>query len=160
MSGEIAGDKPDLSAVTDREAAAQSGVAHGDVLLAFSEAAVTGTEEELSSARSAVVDAMGEEAMVDAAAIIGNFQRMVRIADSTGIPLDAPLAAFSAGVRADIGIDDFGSARNTRKSGPLGRAFARLVAPIAVPVARMLTRRMMPAGDRPDPGTEPPVDRT
>jgi hypothetical protein len=143
VSGEIAGDKPDLSAVTDREAAAQSGVEHGDVLLAFSEAAVTGTEEELSSARSAVVDAMGEEAMVDAAAIVGNFQRMVRIADSTGIPLDAPLATLSAGVRADIGIDTFGSARNTPRSGPLARAFARVAGPILVPLARVFMRRIM-----------------
>jgi len=130
------------------------------VLLAFSEAAVTGTEEELSSARSAVVEAMGEEAMVDAAAIIGNFERMVRIADSTGIPLDKPVAAFSAGIRADIGIDEFGSARNTPKSGVVARAVARLAGPIVVPIARMVARRMMPAGDRSGPEQEPPTDGT
>jgi len=143
VSGEISGETPDLSAVTDGGASAQSGIAHGEVLVAFAEAAVAGTGEDLARARSAVVDAMGPDAMVDAAAIIGNFQRMVRIADSTGIPLDAPLARLSADVRADIGIDTFGSARNTPQSGPLTRAFARLAGPIMGPMARLLTRRIM-----------------
>ena len=56
-------------------------------------------------AREAVKDELGENAMVDAAAVIANFQRMVRIADSTGIPLGEGLEGFSAQTREQLGFN-------------------------------------------------------
>ena len=44
-------------------------------------------------------------ALVDAAAVVGNFERMVRIADGTGIPLDKPVAMVSADMREELGLD-------------------------------------------------------
>jgi hypothetical protein len=53
------------------------------------------------------VDAVGEAGMIDAAAVIAGFNGITRIADATGIPLEAPKAEQTAGLRADLGIDRF-----------------------------------------------------
>jgi hypothetical protein len=131
------GARYDLHAVTDAEAAGQSGVAHERELLALAEAVVRGGEPEMRAARAAAVHAIGAESFVEAAAVAANFERMVRIADATGIPLDAPLDAISASMRADLGIDDFASAANTPAISPLRLILGRVLAP--------LSRFMMPA---------------
>lgn len=128
MSSETQGADVDIQAVT-REGAT-SGVPHGDVLTAFAEASVRGDEPALARAREALRDAMGPAAVVDAAGVIGNFQRMVRIADGTGIPLDRPVAVFSADLRQELGIDEFGAAGNTPAVGGLARFVARLARPL------------------------------
>ena len=89
-----------------------SGVEHGDVLLRFSDAAV-GRTPDLAQAREALHGAMGPEAVVDCAATIANFQRMVRIADGCGIPLDSFSRRESEKWRDDLGIDYFRSRGNT-----------------------------------------------
>ena len=38
---------------------------------------------------------------------------MVIFADGTGIPLDAPMAMVTAGIRDKLGINNFASAENT-----------------------------------------------
>ena len=45
--------------------------------------------------------------MIDAAGVIANFQRMMRIADSPGIPLDARMDALTADLRSELGINRF-----------------------------------------------------
>ena len=45
--------------------------------------------------------------MVDAAAVASNFQRMVRIADATGIPLGEGLEAMSQEVREELDLGRF-----------------------------------------------------
>ena len=60
----------------------ESGVEGGAVLLGFADAVLGGDTAEISRCRALVVDVLGEAAMVDAAAVIANFQRMVRIASS------------------------------------------------------------------------------
>ncbi len=76
---------------------------HGATLVAFAEAIVTGSEA-LEATRTAVVDAMGPTAMVDAAGVASNFERMVRIAGSTGIELGDRLKRGSADARAELGL--------------------------------------------------------
>jgi hypothetical protein len=82
-----------------------SGIPFGDELSAFAEALVVGSDQELDKKRQSVVDAMGAEAMVDAAGVASNFERMVRIADATGIPLGGGLEEFSSEVRLELGLD-------------------------------------------------------
>ena len=77
---------------------------HGAELGAFAEAIVTGAET-LGRSRAAVVEALGPEAMVDAAGVASNFERMVRIADSTGIELGDLLEQASADVRTALGLE-------------------------------------------------------
>ena len=87
-SSEIEGTEVNLSALTETDAADASGVEHGSLLIAFAEAMVGKDDAALAQARDAVVQTLGPEVMVDAAGVASNFERMVRIADSTGLPLD------------------------------------------------------------------------
>ena len=89
-----------------------SGVEHGDVLLRYSDAAV-GRTSDLADAREALHEAMGHDAVVDCAATIANFQRMVRIADGCGIPLDPFSQQESEKWREGLGVDNFRSWGNT-----------------------------------------------
>jgi hypothetical protein len=61
----------------------------------------------------------------------------VRIADGAGISLDEPLAFVTSGLRADLGIDRFASAANTRRAGALARALSRLRVPFT---SRLMAR--------------------
>ena len=70
-----------------------------------------------------------------------NFQRMVRIADGSGIPLDAPMAMITADIRDELGINEFSSANLTQKVGPVKRVLGKVMAMI-LPV---LFRRMAKA---------------
>jgi glycerol-3-phosphate responsive antiterminator len=64
-------------------------VEFADKLMEFATAVATRDESILASSRAKLLHAANAAVLVDAAAVAGNFQRMVRIADSTGIPLDA-----------------------------------------------------------------------
>ncbi len=90
--------------------AVDSQVPGGAELVALVEAALT-EPAALPAARAAVADALGTEALVDAAGVIGNFQRMVRIADATGIPVDAGTAAVTESLREELKLNEFVSAR-------------------------------------------------
>ena len=65
-----------------------TGIAHGDLLVAYAEAVVGDDEATLNAARDALLAAMGPEALVDAAATVASFNSVVRVASATGIPLD------------------------------------------------------------------------
>ena len=117
--------------MTDDSVASASGVAHAEILLDFAEAAVAGDDQTLATARSQLLEALGPEALVDAAAVVGNFQRMVRIADATGIPLDAPMQLLTEDLRAELGLDRFGSAANTPTASSGRLALGRVLKPLA-----------------------------
>lgn len=136
----MAGKTLDVGAVTDDAAAPGSGIAHAPALLAFAEATVQGGEAELAKARQVLLDAVGSDGLVDAAAVVGNFERMTRIADATGIPLDAPVNALGEDLQDRLGLKDFGSARNTAEPGALARALAPALRRVAVPLFRLLYR--------------------
>jgi len=140
-SGEISGSNVDVAAVTDDDAAAGSGIAHAATLLAFAEAAVKGSDAALNSARGRLLDAVGPECLVDAAAVVSNFERMVRIADSTGIPLDAPVTAMSEDLRANLGLNDFHSSANTPNMGAFGRFLGRNLRPLTRIAFRLIGSR-------------------
>ena len=89
-----------------------SGVEHGEALLRYADAAV-GRTPDLGESRDALNVAMGPDAVVDCAATIANFQRMVRIADGCGIPLDSFSRRESEKWRDGLGIDGFRSRTNT-----------------------------------------------
>ena len=121
-----------------------SGVRAGEELLALAEAVVTGDEGAIAAARERVRRALGDAATVDAAAVIGNYERMVRIADGTGIPLDRPMALMTANLGAEIGIDRFATAANTPPVNAfqrmLGRGMTRM-APLVLWLLRARYRR-------------------
>ena len=93
--------------MTDHEAAASSGVEHGSLLIAFAEALVGDDHAALPHARQAVIEALSPAALVDAAGVASNFERMVRIADATGIQLDARMEVLSQEVRDQLHLECF-----------------------------------------------------
>jgi hypothetical protein len=147
VSGELEGARYDLHALTAGQTAAPVGVPHERELVALAEAVVRGGDTELADARRAALAALGEEGFVAASAVAANFERMDRIADATGIPLDAPLDAISVGLRAELGLDAFASAANTPRGSWARRSLGRALAPFArflLPVFAAHARRSGP----------------
>lgn len=107
-----------------------SGIAGAKELIEFAEAALGDDAISIRQARERVSESLGEAAMIDAAGIIANFQRMVRIADGTGIPLDPPMAAMTSDIRSQLGINQYGSAGNTPTPGLVSRVLARVARPL------------------------------
>lgn len=64
-------------------------------------------EARLAAARAAVIDAVGEAGFVDAAAIASAFNAIDRVADSTGMPLSDQVLEETAGIREELGLNDF-----------------------------------------------------
>jgi hypothetical protein len=109
---------------------------------------VGGDDAALAEARELLRAAAGPAALVDAAAVTSNFERMVRIADATGVPLDAPVAMLTADVRRELGIDRFAASASTPAPSRTARALGRWLAPWAprllwlrAQVSRWLDRR-------------------
>ena len=142
-SAEVTGNTLDPSAVTNPGRALASGIAHAEELSAFVDAFVAANgEAEMAATRSAVEHKLGPDRLVDVASVASNFQRMVRIADSTGSPVDAPMDILSSDMRAELGIDAFGSSANTPKPGVLHRAIGALLRPVAIPLMVLVSKRM------------------
>ena len=89
-----------------------SGVPHGSLLTDFAEAAVRQTDA-LPGLRRQIVSELGLQQLVDAAGVVANFQRMVRIADGCGIPLDEFTRDATDDCREELGLHQYASAANT-----------------------------------------------
>jgi hypothetical protein len=93
-----------------------SGVACGDVLVELVDAVMEPDEARRTAARAAVVEALGPQALIDAAAVIAMFHQADRVADGAGIPLDEPLALMTRDLRSELGVERFTSAANTPRA--------------------------------------------
>ena len=129
----------DLAAITRDASGEVAGVSHGAELVAYADAVVA-RSKDVTATRKAVQESLGNAEVVDAAAVIANFQRMVRIADGTGISIDAPLDVMSADLRHEIGINAYSSAEGRGKNGALRR--------LAAPLLRRLAARALRARSR------------
>lgn len=134
-----------MSAIRDgASSAAGSGVADAELLVSFAEAVVAHDEPELADLRPKLIDAVGPGGFLEAATVAANFQRMVRIADSTGIPQETPVLALAGDVIEDLGLRSFPSANNTPKEGLGTKILGRLVRPFAAKVMTAAAKRMGP----------------
>ena len=124
----------DLEAITKGAGDEVAGIAFGAELIAYADAVVA-RSTDVPETRDAVHKSMGDAGVVDAAAVIANFQRMVRIADGTGIAIDGPLDVLSADIRHEIGINEFPSAEGRGRNGTLRR--------LAAPLMRLAMARFM-----------------
>ena len=103
----------DIQGVNGDAAAAAQGIQYGAELMSFAEAVATRDEAGLQSARQQLLDRAGPAVLVDAAGVAANFQRMVRIADSMGIPVDNMDTELGKGVREELELFQFASAQNS-----------------------------------------------
>jgi hypothetical protein len=137
-SSELEGREVDVAAVTGRARdGAGGGVPQGELLVAFAEATVGTDDAALARARQSLLSGLGPAALVDAAAVTSNFERMVRIADATGIPLDAPVAALTSALRRELGIDRYAAAAQTPSPGHVARVLARFARPFLPRLLRL-----------------------
>jgi hypothetical protein len=88
-----------------------TGVPAAHELIALAEAAIAGEPRSLDRARAAVAKRVGQDALIDAAAVIAGFDGITRIADATGIPLEPSRAAETVDLRAQLAIDEFMAAK-------------------------------------------------
>jgi len=102
-SAEIGSQSVDLRSVTDRTI--DPGIAGGAELVDLVDAVLL--RGDAAAARTAVLDALGSEALVDAAGVIGNFQMMNRVAEGTGMPVGSGSLARTEALRSRLGLDRF-----------------------------------------------------
>ena len=115
---EATGEEIDLDGITDPACTEIKGIPYSEVLLKFANALMQRDDEALAKARNALVKEMGAAAMIDAAAVASNQQRMVRIADATGIPLESmgdEMDAMAEEMNEQLGINDYLSKANSGK---------------------------------------------
>ena len=105
-SSKISNDAVELSDVTLGLSDATE-IPHAAILVEFAEAVVRRDVPNIAAARNAVFETLGNDATVDAAAIIAGFHGFVRIADAIGIPYqtaargeDVPELREQAGISA------------------------------------------------------------
>ena len=96
----------DLKALTS-DGPGDSGVPSGGLLADFTEAVLGNSESRLVIARQRLGSKLGDGGLVDASAVIANYNALDRVADATGIPLEAAKEANTAELRAVLGINDF-----------------------------------------------------
>ncbi len=107
----------DIQSINGNSTAATT-IKHGSELMAFAEAVAGRNAQDLLSNRQRLLAAAGPAVLVDAAGVAANFQRMVRIADATGIPVDDMTTELGQSVRADLALERFASAQNTLAANP------------------------------------------
>ncbi len=132
-----------VTAVTSEDGLG-SGVPHGDILTQLVNATLGDNLSELERARQAVVDELGIDGLIDAAGIIATFTMQNRVADATGLPLDAPMELGSRGFREDLGVNQFQAASYIKRGG-WGRAIlSKIIEPLLPTMMRLMARRKKP----------------
>ncbi|MDE0952425.1 MAG: hypothetical protein OSA45_14230 [Halioglobus sp.] len=137
LSADIAQQDVDLQIINGQ---GNDDILHGHELMQFAEAVARRDNTALQTSRNALLEAAGSQVLVDAAAVAGNFQRMVRIADATGIPVDGLMNALSGSITEELDLHRFASAQHTPQQNTLQKL-------VGVPV-RFLLQRVVRAGKR------------
>jgi len=96
-------------------------IPHGALLVGFADAALGPDDRRLADTQASIRAAMGDAALVDAAAIVATFNAIDRVADATGIPIEPAKAQSTADIRAALGINTFAESRG-EVAGPRGYA--------------------------------------
>lgn len=107
-SGRHTGDDYDLTAIVE-EGGTGGGIAAAAALGTYADAFFDGGTG-FAAARDRLHAEIGDAALVDAAGVLAIFNAVVRIADATGIPLEAQKAEMSEDFRDALGIGDYPSA--------------------------------------------------
>ncbi len=103
----------DLQGVNGDAASAAMGIEYGAELMSFAESLAQRDEPGLARSRTALRQAAGDKVLVDAAGVAANFQRMVRIADSIGIPFDNMQSDFANSIQTELNLARFASAQHS-----------------------------------------------
>ena len=138
-SSEMAGTRPDLQAVT-AGSDVDPGIDAGVPLLQFADAVIGRDPAAITRAREALVAAVGPTGAVDAAGVVGNFERMNRIADAIGIPQDAPMLGAVDDISDQLGLRRFASASHSAEPSGLQRMLGAVIRKLLPYAARIAAR--------------------
>ena len=127
-SVKLSGGSIDFDGLTDPSCTEIRGVPNSHELLQFTNACLGDDAAALAATREALVDNMGSGALVDTVGVISNFQRMVRIADATGIPSADAMLVMSEDLREQLGINRYVSAANSEQPPFFQRLLLKFVA--------------------------------
>ena len=89
------------------EGASDGGIPNGGLLIRFADAVLTGSDADLASVRLEIAETMGGAAVADTAAVAALFDAIDRVADATGIEMEAAKAEATVDFRRQIGVDEF-----------------------------------------------------
>lgn len=103
------GTPADLAAIA--EGVGDGGLPFGAELVAFADAVGGFDDVVLQEARERLRAAAGDAFMIDAAAVLANFEMMTRVADGTGARFPADTAVQRAAFGERLDIASFTSAR-------------------------------------------------
>ncbi len=88
-------------------------IPHAAALVGFADAVAARDDGRTATAREALRKTLGEEGLVDAAAVVGAFHGFVRIADAIGIPYTTAAQGRDAPeIRSRAGVNDFPRVRH------------------------------------------------
>lgn len=104
-----------MGLVLDPSSTGEVGVPAGRELLNFANAVEW--NDDVASRRSDLLDAVGTDGLLEAAATIGIFNGLIRVADGTGIQLDDGLKEASAEDRQYLDLNLYHGAANTPNVG-------------------------------------------
>ena len=117
-SMQAGGKEVDVRGVT-RGFGETAGIPHAAALEEFADAVVTADAGRTARARESLRRLLGEEGLVDAAAIVGAFHGFVRVADATGIPYTTAAQGRDApDIRSRAGVNDFYRVREDLRGHP------------------------------------------
>lgn len=106
----------DIQGINGDADSAARGIEFGPELMRFAEGVAERNAQKLADARAELLARAGQDVVVDAAGVAANFQRMTRIADSIGIPVDNMENEVGMEVREALGLERFQSAQNSSVS--------------------------------------------
>ena len=104
VSGQQTGKKYDLRPVMDGNVGNLK-LPSGNLLNDFVEGMCNRDLARVSKSRATLVDTLGEQAMVDAAATIAAFNAYPRMANATGIPLEDAKKEATLEMREELGLE-------------------------------------------------------
>lgn len=103
----------DLEGLADTDCKEIAGLKNSKILIEYADVFMTRDAAQLAVMCEKLEKEMGAGALVDAAGVASNFQRMVRIADGTGIPSDPRSYDAKVEIAEKLGLAQYESAKNT-----------------------------------------------
>lgn len=88
------------------------GVPGGLSLIGLVDAYLLGDDGDREPARKRLTDELGDEGLVDAAAVFGNFEMMNRVAEGTGISVPPQAVEREAEMMRNLGLYDILKSQN------------------------------------------------
>ena len=96
----------DLSGLRTGDSQALDAIPKASTLIRLADAFMSHEPDHLANIRDEAASVIGELGVIEAIGVAANFQRMVRIASGTGIPIDEPDPEFGRAVRAALNLSD------------------------------------------------------